>query len=194
MTVKNNSSMEAKMMNAQLGESVRRIIVAGTIRDETAAYFLDQITLLEHLEVGTPINVYINSAGGQVDSALCMLDLMTTTSCPIKTIGIGQVSSAAVLLLACGTKGNRLISPNCRVMIHQVSTGLMGNSSELDNEVQEVLRIQEIYNKISLKVNNSGTIYIDHLYMVVIATKDINKDEEISISYGYNYWTEVNSF
>jgi ATP-dependent Clp protease protease subunit len=154
MTVK-NTDLEAQMMAGQLGmglgEQIRRIIVAGPIRDETSAYFIDQITAMEYAEVGVPINVYINSPGGQVDSALAMLDAMTCCSCPVKTIGIGQVASAAVLLMAAGERGNRIISPNCRVMIHQVSTGMMGNTAELENEIQEVLRLQEIYNKILSK-------------------------------------------
>jgi ATP-dependent Clp protease protease subunit len=142
-----NCDQEAKMMmNPQFGEQIRRIIVSGPIMDATAAYFLDQITALEYADLGVPINVYINSPGGCVSSTLSMLDAMTTCSCPIRTIGMGSVCSAAVLLLAAGDKNNRIISPNCRVMIHQVSTGMGGNVSELENEIHEVQCLQEIYN------------------------------------------------
>jgi ATP-dependent Clp protease protease subunit len=143
--------LEAKMMNPQFGEQIRRIIVSGPIIDQTAAYFLDQLTFLEYSDCGVPVNIYVDSPGGSVNSALSMLDAMTTCSCPIRTIGIGQVASAAVLLLAAGDKGNRIISPNCRVMIHQVSCGLGGNTTELENEIQEVQRLQEIYNNLLAK-------------------------------------------
>lgn len=139
------------MMNPQFNEQIRRIIISGPIIDQTAAYFLDQITFFEYCDPTTAVNVYINSPGGNVDSALAILDSMTTCACPIKTIGIGSVCSAAVLLLAAGSKGNRVLSPNCRIMTHQVSTGIGGNVSELENEIQEVQRLQEIYNNLLSK-------------------------------------------
>ena len=147
-----NCDTEAKMaMNPQFSEQIRRIIVSGPIIDQMAAYFLDQLTFFEYSECGAPVNIYINSPGGAVDSALAMLDAMTTCSCPIRTIGMGSVASAAVLLLAAGDKGNRVISENCRVMIHQCSSGLGGNTAELENELQEVQRLQDIYNNLLSK-------------------------------------------
>lgn len=146
-----NLYTEAQSMSNSNGDQIRRIILAGQISDMMAAQFLEQLTYFEYTDCGVPINVYINSCGGGVDAALCMVDAMTTCSCPIRTIGMGSVASAAVLLLAAGDRGSRLITENCRVMIHQVSTGLAGNSSELDNEIQEVLRLQEIYNKVLSK-------------------------------------------
>jgi ATP-dependent Clp protease protease subunit len=147
-----NCDQEAKMMmNPQFGEQIRRIIISGPIGDMTAASFLDQITFFEYQDVGVPINVYIDSPGGSVSSALAMLDAMTTCACPIRTIGMGQVASAAVLLLAAGDKNNRVISPNCRVMIHQCSCGIGGNTSEIENEILEVQRIQDIYNSLLSK-------------------------------------------
>jgi ATP-dependent Clp protease protease subunit len=146
-----NCDQEANMMNPQFNEQIRRIIVSGPIENMACAAFIDQLTFFEYTECGIPINIYINSPGGCVDAALGMVDIMTTCSCPIRTIGVGSVSSAAVLLLACGDKGNRIIAPNCRVMIHQVSCGIGGNTSELENEIQEVQRLQDIYNELLAK-------------------------------------------
>ena len=44
-----------------------------------------------------------------------------------------------------------MISANCRSMIHQISTVVGGSFSELDNEIQEVHKLQEVYNKILSK-------------------------------------------
>jgi ATP-dependent Clp protease protease subunit len=143
------NNMEA-LMNGQF-EQIRRIIISGVICDGMAAEFLNQLTQLEYSDVGVPINVYINSPGGAVDSALGMVDMLTTCSCPIRTIGWGQVSSAAILLLAAGDKGNRIVAPNTTTLLHQVSTSMMGNTTELDNEVKEVQRLQEVYNKMLSK-------------------------------------------
>ena len=146
-----NCGMEAGMMPTSFNEHIRRILVVGEINDTTSAIFLDQITMLEYLDPTLPINVYINSPGGSVSSALAMYDAITTCSCPVRTVSLGLCASAAVLIAAAGNKGNRLVSANATVMVHQISTMMMGNSGELDNEVQEVRRLQDVYNKILSK-------------------------------------------
>lgn len=146
-----NCGMEAQMMPTSFNEHIRRILVVGEINDATSAMFLDQITMLEYLDPTTSINVYINSPGGSVSSALAMYDAITTCSCPVRTVSLGLCASAAVLIGASGNKGNRLVSANATVMVHQISTMMMGSSCELDNEVQEVRRLQDVYNKILSK-------------------------------------------
>lgn len=180
MSSRLNQNMEVSMlMNPQFfNEQIRRIVVAGVIREDTAAYFVDQLTAFEYLEVGVPINVYINSGGGAVDSALAMYDAMTTCSCPIRTIGMGTVASAATLLMAAGDKGNRVLTQNCRVMIHQVSTAMSGNSAELTNEIEEVLRLQEIYNRIFAKHTGRKLAQIE---------KDIKMDFFMSAQQAIDY-------
>jgi ATP-dependent Clp protease protease subunit len=65
--------------------------------------------------------------------------------CPIHTIGLGKVMSAGVLLLAAGTKGQRKIGKNCRVMIHSVLAGSEGPLHNLESELSEIRYTQERY-------------------------------------------------
>ena len=53
--------------------------------------------------------------------------------------------SAAVLLLAAGTKGKRKIGRYCRVMIHGVISGQNGHISDLENEMEETRWTQQQY-------------------------------------------------
>lgn len=138
-----------------MNEQLRRIIVSGVIKDETAAQFLEQLTALECIDTGKPISIYIDTYGGSLDSALCMYDAMKICYCPIVTVGIGKVMSAGVLLLAAGDKGNRFITENTRVMIHEVSGGTFGPVSEMENTIIETVRMQEVY--VELLSNDSGT-------------------------------------
>ena len=55
--------------------------------------------------------------------------------------------SAGVLLLAAGTKGQRKIGKNCRVMIHSVIGGTSGSFHNLENEMEEMRYMQEAYLK-----------------------------------------------
>jgi ATP-dependent Clp protease protease subunit len=130
------------MINS-MNEQLRRIVLSGYVREETAAQFLEQITALEIIDVGKPITVYIDTYGGSVDAALLMYDAMRACSCPIVTIGIGKVMSAGVLLLASGDK--RFITENTRVMLHEVSGGVFGAVTEMENSVKEMHRLQDVY-------------------------------------------------
>ena len=58
---------------------------------------------------------------------------------------MGKVMSAGVLLLASGTKGKRRIGANCRVMIHPVAGGAMGDLQDIENDIQEIKWLQKQY-------------------------------------------------
>ena len=66
-------------------------------------------------------------------------------NCEIHTIGLGKVMSAGVLLLAAGTKGHRYIGKNCRVMIHAVTAGNIGELHNLQNEMEAIQQLQDSY-------------------------------------------------
>jgi ATP-dependent Clp protease, protease subunit len=135
-------------------DQIRRIILSGEIREETAAGFLEQMTALERVDMDAPITVYIDTYGGNVRAALAMYDMMRICACPIETVGIGKVMSAGVLLLAAGDKGNRYLTSNCGVMIHQISGGIFGTVSEMETNVKETQYLQELY--VSILSKHSG--------------------------------------
>jgi ATP-dependent Clp protease protease subunit len=66
----------------------------------------------------SPIVLFINSYGGRVDVCLAIVDVMNDLSCPVYTVGYGQVMSAGAFILANGSKGNRSLAPNARVLLH----------------------------------------------------------------------------
>ena len=91
-----------------------------------------------------PINFYISTWGGDALSMFAIYDLMRMMreECPIHTFGIGKVMSAGVLLLAAGTKGERKIGKNTRIMMHSVRGTHYGNIHSLQNEMDETRWIQ----------------------------------------------------
>ena len=94
-----------------------------------------------------PIEFYVNSAGGCASDMFAMYDFMRETreAAEIHTHGLGKVMSAAVLVLAAGTKGKRKIGKYCRVMIHSVIGGSSGALHDLKNEMKEIQVIQDMY-------------------------------------------------
>jgi ATP-dependent Clp protease protease subunit len=67
------------------------------------------------------ITIMINSQGGSVSDMFAMYDAIRACDNEIVTVGIGEVCSAAGLLLVSGDR--RLVSRNCLFMAHQVSGG-----------------------------------------------------------------------
>ena len=67
------------------------------------------------------MTIFINSGGGLVHSGLAILDVMSTVSVPLKTVGYGRCFSIAAVLLAAGTPGQRRAYANARLMIHEPS-------------------------------------------------------------------------
>jgi ATP-dependent Clp protease protease subunit len=98
-------------------------------------------------EVIMPIEMVISTPGGNADDMFAIYDTMRSIreEVPIRTRGIGKVMSAGVVLLAAGTKGERSIGKNCRVMLHSVIGGHVGPMHQLDNEMQEIRNIQDQY-------------------------------------------------
>jgi|TARA_R110000824_G_scaffold266697_2_gene455689 ATP-dependent Clp protease protease subunit len=94
-----------------------------------------------------PFEMVISTGGGNADDMMSVYDMMRLIreTVDIETTGIGRVMSAGTLLLAAGTKGQRRVGRNCRVMIHAVSGGSIGPMHEITNEFKEIKKIQESY-------------------------------------------------
>jgi len=92
-----------------------------------------------------PIDFYISTWGGDARGMFAIYDIMRTVreTCDIKTYGLGKVMSAGVLLLAAGTKGQRKIGKNCRIMLHSIRGDQWGALHNLENEMEEMRWIQE---------------------------------------------------
>lgn len=112
-----------------------RIVFLNGVVDENMAHIATmQILYLESTDADKPISIYINSPGGSVLAGLAIADTMAAVSCPISTTAMGMAMSMGAYLLSCGTKGMRQATEGCRIMCHQVSSG-MGRSTVADMKV-----------------------------------------------------------
>jgi len=92
-----------------------------------------------------PIDFYISTWGGDARGMFAIYDALrfVREHCSVRTHGLGKVMSAGVLLLAAGTKGERKIGKNCRIMIHSIRGDQWGPLHNLENEMEEMRWIQE---------------------------------------------------
>ena len=82
----------------------------------------------------------------------------------IASSGIGKIMSAGVLLMAAGTKGKRKTGANCRVMMHGVASGHVGQIHNLENELDEAKWTQDRYVKALVAETNMTARYIKKLF------------------------------
>ena len=126
-----------------------RIIFLGTpINDEIANLIMAQLLHLEGEDPEKDINIYINSPGGSVTSALAIYDTMEFIKPDVSTICMGQAASAAAILLAAGTNGKRFALPHSRILIHQPHGGAEGQSTDIEIQAREIQRIRDLLDKI----------------------------------------------
>jgi ATP-dependent Clp protease protease subunit len=135
----------------EINEEGSAEIVFGLLSLQNSAVHFEPVDIededSEVKEVIMPIEMVISTPGGNADDMFAIYDTMRSIrdEVPIKTRGIGKVMSAGVVLLAAGTKGERSIGKNCRVMLHSVIGGHVGPMHQLDNEMEEIRNIQDQY-------------------------------------------------
>lgn len=83
------------------------------------------------------LTLYINSTGGDLYNAFALIDVMRNSHRPICTIAIGSAMSAAFLILAAGTKGQRYVARNTGLMCHQYSDEAAGKHHDLKAHMRE---------------------------------------------------------
>jgi len=85
----------------------------------------------------------ICSEGGSVEDAFALIDVMKSSSIPIKTVGLGCVASSGLLIFLAGMKGRRMLTPNTSILSHQYSNYHEGKHHELFAIAKEHSLIQE---------------------------------------------------
>ena len=126
-----------------------RIIFLGTpIDDQIANLIVAQLIHLESEDPDKDISLYINSPGGSVYAGLAVYDTMQYIKPDVQTICVGIAMSMGALLLAAGSKGKRMATPNSKILIHQVSGGFQGQATDIEIQARETIalkrRLEEI--------------------------------------------------
>ena len=126
----------------------RIVILGGPINDDVANSIVAQLLFLESEDPDKDIHLYINSPGGVVTAGLAIYDTMQYIKPDVSTICIGQAASMGSLLLTAGAKGKRFALPLARIMIHQPLGGASGQSTDIQIQAKEILRLREVGNDI----------------------------------------------
>ena len=124
-----------------------RIIFLGMgIDDNIANIIVAQLLFLESADAKKDILLYINSPGGSVYAGMGIYDTMQYIRPDVATICTSLAASMGAVLMCGGAKGKRAILPHGRIMIHQPSGGMQGQSSDMEITLKETIRLRnELY-------------------------------------------------
>ena len=136
-------------LNNQLGtlldyeDSV--IFINDEINDHTLTDFIIRMrSLLQHrTDKNAPINLMINSPGGDIYEMFGIIDYIESLDVKVNTICRGRAFSAAAIILTMGT-GNRMMSKRSTVMFHQSSSFLGGKMSDITAYLDNVKSLEKI--------------------------------------------------
>lgn len=111
--------------------------LVGEIEEENINACIKWITYENLDSKEKTLTLYINSTGGDLYQGFALIDVIQSSTHPIRVIGIGAVMSAAFLIFASGTKGERYAAKNTSFMCHQFTSGTDAKYHDLKAEMKE---------------------------------------------------------
>lgn len=119
----------------------RKMFIEGEINEKSACDFVKTIMLLKSESPDKPIDIYINSPGGEVNSGMLILDTLKGLKTEVNLHCIGMAASMAAIILASGKKGHRFIAPHSKIMIHEplISGGFGGSATSIQKTAESIL-------------------------------------------------------
>jgi ATP-dependent Clp protease protease subunit len=133
-------------------ENNRIVFLSGGFNEEKAKDVITNILTMEAKNPNKDILLIIDSYGGYVHSLLAIHDVIKHyCRCDIVTLGIGKQMSCGQLLLMSGTKGKRFVTPNSRILMHQISSVAFGKLSDMEIDINESKSLQKIIEDLIVK-------------------------------------------
>ena len=157
-----------------------RIIMLDTdVNEHSASLLVAQLLFLES-QGNEDISFFINSPGGVVTAGMAIYDTMQFIKPDVATIVMGQACSMGSLLATAGAPGKRKMLPNARHMIHQPSGGARGQATDMQIQVEEILKLKKSLTDIYVSHNSAGKTFEDF-------SRDMERDKFMSAEEALEY-------
>ena len=125
----------------------RTIFLIGDIDESTTRATIEQLFTMAESGPKKHIYLVISSYGGSVHDAFCIYDAMKCITAPVRTVGLGKIMSAGVLLLAAGEKGKRRLGRRAQIMYHAGWSENIGTAFEMKSYVKQFEREEMLYDE-----------------------------------------------
>jgi ATP-dependent Clp protease protease subunit len=125
----------------------RTLIISGGIDQQLVSNVIGQLLAMSSAS-DEPINVFVNSQGGHVESGDTIHDVIRFIKPRVRMIGTGWVASAGALIYVAAPREDRYALPNTRFLLHQPAGGAGGTAADIAIEAHEIIRMRERINRI----------------------------------------------
>lgn len=154
------------------------VLMVGEIDISMAQLVVAELQYLDTKYPGRPIQLWINSPGGEISSGLAIYDCINYISSEVQTIAIGMAASMAAFLLSSGSRGKRCALPNAEIMIHQPLGGAQGQATEI---LLAAKRIEQVRSRLNyIMARNTGHTQDE-------IAKDTERDNSMTAEQALNY-------
>ncbi|HGZ2900680.1 TPA: ATP-dependent Clp protease proteolytic subunit, partial [Staphylococcus aureus] len=174
---KNNKQENFSDLLTEKMLETRTVIISGEINDEVARDVANKLLLLETTS-NDPINLFISTQGGHVDSGFYIRDMINFIKPKVNIIGSGWVVSAGIFIYLSGDKERRYSLPNTRFMMHQPSGGAQGQSTEIEITAKEIVRTRRRINEVIAQETGQDLEKVE---------EDTNRDYWLSVEEALDY-------
>ena len=125
----------------------RTLIISGGIDQQLVSNVIGQLLAMASAS-DDPINIFVNSQGGHVESGDTIHDVIRFIKPRVRMIGTGWVASAGALIYVAAPLQDRYALPNTRFLLHQPAGGAGGTAADIAIEAHEIIRMRERINRI----------------------------------------------
>lgn len=137
-------------------EPSRKIVISTDINEKLAQEIIEQIMEINDFDgqrvenlvnyEPQPIEMFINSVGGNCTDGFAIIGAMEMSDTPIITYGMGVVASMALAIFIAGDI--RVAHRYCRFMYHSISYGMIGHITDHEDMAKEADLLQRMYNSL----------------------------------------------
>lgn len=139
----------------------RNVIIAGGIDDKMAQKTVTHLLALAE-ESDDPINLFISSPGGHVESGDMVHDMIKFIKPRVRTIGSGWVASAGALIFVGADREDRYCLPNTRFLLHQPSGGIGGKVTDMVIQAEQIRKMRERFDRLFADATGQSEEKIRH--------------------------------
>ena len=146
----------------------------------------DEVTYLNLMSRVEPIHIMIDTDGGNLKTALTIYDLLRSSSAPIYTYGLSEVSSAGTLIYLAGDK--RFAFTHTQFMTHESSLSVGGSKKDFEATAAQCLeqnaKVWDVFkSRIKIGKRNFKKLHAHSNYMFAEEAKKYKFVTEILTSF-----------
>jgi ATP-dependent Clp protease protease subunit len=123
-------------------DSARNIFLFGRLENEVTMPIVKRLLKLDNSHCQSPINLYINSAGGNGYNADAIIAVIHSLKSRVNTVCLGHALSGACEILAAGT-GERAAYEFATLMFHQTLWEADGDITNLEIQAAQGQRFRD---------------------------------------------------